>query len=182
MYHFPSFPFSFLQSLRKSIYYYGVNTNPNVGLFAIRHQNYKAHYHTAGNANIGKTYHDEDCRPTSKLTVMSPEVVYDLSTDPSELYPLDRTKYAEIFDQLQQMRDKYESNMTWRTSEIYQRKMSLQPCINPGCKPMPVCCREGWSESAFMTRNVIIKGKKKKKKKGWRRRKKNKRVDITAFT
>ncbi|XP_072031079.1 arylsulfatase A-like [Amphiura filiformis] len=160
------------QSLNNSFFYYGVTIKPDMGLFAVRYKNYKAHYFTMGNGNSGSAYHDVDCRTDTKQTTHFHAVVYNLQTDPSELYPLSRSDNMDIFKELYDMKVRYEASMTWRNSQItLGRSVDLHPCINPGCEPFPACCRQDWRAPVFDAQKsaqpvlLTIPGKKKRNKK-----------------
>ncbi len=99
-----------------------------------------------GNGNSGSKYHDIDCRSDTKQATHFPALVFNLKTDPSELYPLNRSDNLDIHTDLYKMKVQHEVSMVWRKSQIsLGRNVYLHPCINPGCEPFPACCRHDWT-------------------------------------
>ena len=59
------------------------------GLYAVRTNRTKVHYHTGGSLQSNPDNSNIDCRPSSKYNTPVPPHVYDLGVDPSENYLLD---------------------------------------------------------------------------------------------
>ncbi|XP_033110528.1 arylsulfatase A-like isoform X2 [Anneissia japonica] len=130
------------KSNRNTFFYYATYCKPEIGVYAVRYEQFKAHYYTAGESNSGRNNHDLDCRPSAKETVHSPPLLYNLNEDLSEQYDLSKDpKYASILSKIYEIKVKFEANMIWRESEIKNKKdPSVEPCCNAGCTPFPECC------------------------------------------
>ena len=134
--------FFYSQSLTDTFLYYPAFSKPDIGAYAVRHKNYKAHFLTSGNPNSGGDWNpDVACRPDSGQMPHKPSLVFDLSSDPQEMYVLDRSKYYDVYAMMYRVKVQSEAKMTWRPSEIDKpSNISLAPCCNPGCEPVPQCC------------------------------------------
>ena len=63
-------------------------------------------YHTHSRALCGNTYPDEVCRGNYSLHKHDPPLLFDLHSDPSEVYPLDTTdfEYAQLLVLIEEVR------------------------------------------------------------------------------
>ena len=52
-------------------------------------------------------YPDEVCRYNTSLKMHNPPILYNLHTDPGELYELDPYQYADVLEQINQVRQIY---------------------------------------------------------------------------
>lgn len=130
-----------LQGLQDTFFYYPTLPEADIGIFAVRYKQYKAHFLTEGNSNSGSNNHDQDCRPSAVRKSHAPPLVYDLDQDPSEQFVLDHSTHRDIYNKLYQIKVDYEASMTWAVSEISKpMNNTYEPCCNPGCKPFPSCC------------------------------------------
>ncbi|XP_065912199.1 arylsulfatase A-like isoform X2 [Dysidea avara] len=130
------------ESNRESYIYYPSNPSPNIGIFAVRHKEYKAHYYTKG----GVYPHDGPdvmCRPSTKETKHDPPLLFNLDYDPGELNPLNtkESPYKEILQTINEIKAKFESTVVWTESEMNKgASNAAKPCAKPGCTPFPKCC------------------------------------------
>ncbi|XP_041059518.1 arylsulfatase A [Carcharodon carcharias] len=133
------------KSKRETMFYYPVTPSRKLGVFAVRYGQYKAHYFTQGSTHSDSTP-DRDCHWDSLLTSHNPPLLFDLEADPSENYPLsssDISNYSWIIKQIHEEKVKFESGMEFGESQIERGiDPALEPCINLGCSPRPVCCRQ----------------------------------------
>ena len=108
------------------------------------------------------TYPDPVCRDNYTLHQYDPPLLYDLHTDPSEIYNLDVTEYKEVMDKINevlhsistlhtdnsywsivfQLKEKFEVNMVWGESQINRgTNTKVEPCAKADCTPFPSCCK-----------------------------------------
>ena len=130
-------------SLREAYYYYPKNPDPKNGLFAVRNYQYKAHYYQEG-SHCQDTYPDIVCRSNYSFRAVDPPELYNVLSDPSEIYPIDPTsdEYQTAMVQLNNLKKDFEKNMVWGESQMHLGSSSdLNPCASPGCKPFPSCCK-----------------------------------------
>ena len=134
------FLFNGLPGGREYYIYYPADPQPDIGIFAVRYKEYKAHFYQRGGV-CSTTYPDIVCRSNYSMHKLDPPLLYNLVTDASEMYPLDVKEYADILEKIQQVKTKFESNMIWGVSQM-QRGTSAadEPCATPGCSPFPMCC------------------------------------------
>ena len=112
-------------------------------------------------------YPDVVCRGNFKLQHYDPPLLYDLHSDPSELYNLSVTDYQDVMTQINkvdlysacdvllhntvshdvhmliaQLKKEFEDKMVWGESQIGMgHNSAAEPCAKPGCKPFPTCCK-----------------------------------------
>ena len=130
-------------SLREAYFYYPKNPDPSKGLYAVRNQQYKAHYYQEG-SHCQNTYPDIVCRSNYTERAIDPPQVYNLLNDPSEVYPIDPTsdEYKNAMTELNKLKDEFEKGMVWGESQMHVgSSSSLNPCASPGCTPFPSCCK-----------------------------------------
>ncbi|XP_072020018.1 arylsulfatase A-like [Amphiura filiformis] len=129
------------RGLRDTLLYYATFPEPDIGVYAVRHKQYKAHYLTSGNSNSGDENHDPDCRPSAGQKPHAPPLLYDLYQDASEQFVVDRKKHLDVYALMYKIKVQNEALMSWAESEINKpSNSSLEPCCNPGCHPRPECC------------------------------------------
>ena len=116
---------------------------PDHGLYAVRYQQYKAHYVTEGQVNSDPENHDKDCRPTATRTTHNPPLLYNLNQDPGEQYQLNHTLYQDVLKTIQQIKQDFDLNMEWGPSQMADTDINVEPCCNKGCTPLPQCCQCG---------------------------------------
>nr|XP_054764600.1 arylsulfatase A-like [Lytechinus pictus] len=137
------------QGARDTFFYYFTEPNPKFGIYAVRYNQYKAHYYTQGQINSNEFNHDEDCRPSATRTLHDPPLLYDLDHDPSENYNLSSTEYGPILAKIQEIKTQFESTMVWGESQVQKPKSSaVEPCCKKDCVPFPDCCQchqRSWS-------------------------------------
>ena len=109
-------------------------------MYAVRYQQYKAHFYTEGEVNSNPENHDLDCRPSAKRTKHNPPLLYDLHQDPSEQYALNTTLYPDVMNNIWQLYHEGNANMTWGKSQLDDKTPDAEPCCNKGCTPLPACC------------------------------------------
>ncbi|CAI8023953.1 Arylsulfatase A, partial [Geodia barretti] len=130
-----------LQSNREFFAYLPEYADEMVGPYAIRWRNFKGHYYTAG-GSCSTSYHDEACRSNATVTKHFPPLLYNLHTDPQELYPLDPENYRDVIDTISDLKDAFLLDLDWSEFQLLMGKdRSIQPCGNQDCYPFPYCCR-----------------------------------------
>jgi arylsulfatase A len=134
------FLFNDKPSERDHYIYYPMNPDPKYGIFAIRWKQYKAHFYQHGGLCLN-TYPDIVCRGNYSMRAFEPPLLYDLTNDPSEAYPLSNKDHSDVMDSIMSLKSQFESTMKWGKSQIYGGDSSLMPCAEPGCKPFPSCCK-----------------------------------------
>ncbi|XP_070577427.1 arylsulfatase A-like [Ptychodera flava] len=135
--------FSGGKSQRDTFFFYPQNPRHDIGVYAVRYQQYKAHFYTEGASECGRDNHDVDCRPSAKLTKHNPPLLFNLNQDPSELYNLNTDKqYTDILNHITQIYKHHVETMDWTQSEILKpTDPYVEPCCTPGCEPFPSCCQ-----------------------------------------
>ncbi|XP_077990518.1 uncharacterized protein LOC144444838 [Glandiceps talaboti] len=131
------------KSQRDTFFYYYEKPEKEIGVYAVRYQQYKAHYYTQGAPMCGAQYPDKDCRPSANLIRHDPPLLYDLHLDPSEQYNLSfLPQYKELLDTIWQIYIQHVETMDWAESEILRPvDKYVEPCCTPGCSPFPSCCQ-----------------------------------------
>ena len=130
-----------LQSQRESFIFYPTECSPKYGIYAVRYQQYKAHYVTQGAGQCGEQNHDKDCRPSANRTTHNPPLLYNLNQDPGEQYQLNHTLYQDVLKTIEQIKQDFESDMVWGESQMDDTDINVEPCCNKGCTPLPQCCQ-----------------------------------------
>ncbi|XP_043944541.1 arylsulfatase A-like [Protopterus annectens] len=133
------------KSKRNTMFFYPSSPSKILGVFAVRHGKYKAHFYTQGSSHSEFTP-DPACNFSIFPTFHYPPLLYDLQTDPSENYNLligsTAKKYATILRQIELEKATFQMNMQFAESQINKGEdLSLEPCYNPQCTPRPSCCR-----------------------------------------
>lgn len=133
----------FFQSKRESFYYYPVGANPEIGVFAVRYKQYKAHFYTEGSGLCGDRNPDYDCRKTAPSTKHDPPLLFNLDFDPGERYNINMSAQGKkIIPFMKELKVKFDKHMKWGISQINRgTNSSLTPCCNLGCIPFPMCCQ-----------------------------------------
>ena len=109
------------QSNRESYMFYPSDPTKDDGVFAVRWKQYKAHFiikgldkvtwlyamirilHLSRRGICGNAYPDEVCRGNFSRKVLDTPLLYDLHSDPGEIYPLNTkgdSEYAEILQKM----------------------------------------------------------------------------------
>ena len=130
-------------SKRDHYIYYPKNPDPTDGIFAVRWKQYKAHYFQEGSHCLN-TYPDIVCRSNYSKRALDPPLLFNVLTDPSEVYPIDSTtdEYSTAMKQISELKKSFEESMVWGKSQMKLGASSdLNPCANKGCKPFPSCCK-----------------------------------------
>jgi arylsulfatase A len=132
-------------SPRDTYFFFSDNVKPSLGVSAVRWNQYKAHYKSHGGL-CPDTYPDEVCRGNFSLHSYDPPLLYDVNSDPGEIYQLDPTLYASVLSQIDKVKEAFESSLVWGESQMDRgTDNSLQPCANKTCVPTlaawPGCCR-----------------------------------------
>ena len=134
---------------REYYIYYPDDPNPNIGIFAVRYKDYKAHYYQHGGLCLN-TYPDVVCRANYSLHKLDPPALYNLVTDPSEMYPLNNKDYADVLEKIQHIKTEFESRMVWGESQMHRGSSKAdEPCAKPGCSPFPMCCTVNATTSSW---------------------------------
>ncbi len=141
-------------SQRDYYIYYPENPDPKYGIYAIRWKEYKAHFYQEGSHCLN-TYPDVVCRSNYTRRQVDPPMLFNIVTDPSEMYPLPNMEYADVLDSIMNLKILFELTMVWGKSEIgLGRSSSVMPCALPGCKPFPSCCKtpstEQWRQDLWV--------------------------------
>ncbi|XP_065912203.1 arylsulfatase A-like isoform X2 [Dysidea avara] len=129
-------------SNRESYIYYPAFPDPDVGIYAIRYREYKAHYYTKG-GDYPNFYPDDMCKGSAKETRHDPPLLFNLNEDPGELNPLNvkESPYKEIVQTIDEIKAKFEATVVWGESEMNKGVTNAaKPCAKPGCTPFPQCC------------------------------------------
>jgi arylsulfatase A len=125
---------------RQMIPYFPEDADSSIGPYAIRWKNYKAHFYIRG-GNAPPTHFDVLCRNTTELQEQDPPLLFNLWTDPGEMFPLDTNDYQDIVETIKNIRDEFMENLEWHTSAGEAgNDPAAQPCAKPGCSPWPTCC------------------------------------------
>ena len=134
------FLFNGLPGGRECYICYPDDPNPDIGIFAVRCKEYKAHFYQHGGLCLD-TYPDVVCRGNYSMRKLDPPLLYNLVTDASEMYPLDVKEYADVMEKINDVKTKFESTMVWGESQIHRgQSKAEEPCAQPGCSPFPTCC------------------------------------------
>ncbi|XP_030077032.1 arylsulfatase A [Microcaecilia unicolor] len=132
------------ESKRNTMFYYPVNCNELLGVYAVRYKKYKAHYFTKGASNSEGTP-DPDCKRAVAPTPHDPPLLFDLESDPSENYNLllsqDKEQYIPILKEILLRKATFEMEMNFGKNQNKGSDSSLEPCCNPNCSPKPTCCQ-----------------------------------------
>ncbi|XP_074128045.1 arylsulfatase A isoform X1 [Sminthopsis crassicaudata] len=132
---------------RKTLYFYPPDPQETLGVFAIRHGKYKAHFFTQGSIHSGMVP-DPVCQPMTPRIQHDPPLLFDLEMDPGENFELlkygskeNMGKYFEVLKEIIHLKTKFDSAMTFEKSEMSKGlDPTLEPCCQPGCSPWPSCC------------------------------------------
>jgi|EP00505_MAST-04D_sp_SCG-Rhode-Island_P003092 arylsulfatase A len=115
------------------------------GLYAVRTNRTKVHFHTEGSLQSNPDNSDIDCRPSSKYSTPVPPHVYDLGVDPSENYLIEPSSepFSHAIENAKRVREEHLKHLKWfgwpmLNNGTFDRK--LWPCAKPGCSPFPQCC------------------------------------------
>lgn len=128
-------------SKRQTMFYYPTDPSVKYGAFAVRWENFKAHYYTRGAAHSESTP-DNSCSLLAFLKYHDPPLLFNLETDPSENYNLDGDQWDAVRKQIQAVKQQFEASMVFGESQISKGIDSLlEPCCIPNCRPKPECCR-----------------------------------------
>ena len=149
-------------SNRDHYIYFPSNFSPDIGYHAIRWKEYKAHYYTSGGLCIN-SYPDVVCRGNYSLHRHDPPLLYNLNSDPSEIYNLDVSVYSDIMSSIETVRKTFDATFSWSESQMKRGKESdLIPCASRGCSPYPHCCKttsEIWRQTLWksMSSSTVVK-------------------------
>ncbi|CAL9695288.1 unnamed protein product [Knipowitschia caucasica] len=126
-------------SKRQSMMFWSLNPSKQIGLHALRLGQYKAYFYTHG-SDKSSTGPDPDC--VAPMASHNPPLVFDLDSDPSELYSLSMKDRPDLLDRIMAAKASLEASMEFGESQIDKgRDPHLEPCCNPECSPKPSCCR-----------------------------------------
>jgi arylsulfatase A len=76
------------------------------------------------------------------MRAVDPPMLFDVTNDPSEAYPLSNDDYSDVIDSIMKLKSQFESNMVWGESQMsLGSSKSDMPCASPGCTPFPSCCK-----------------------------------------
>ncbi|XP_064404043.1 arylsulfatase A-like [Halichondria panicea] len=132
----------------RSVYiYYPSSPDPKLGVYAVRWNQYKAHYYSNGGL-APDFYPDEVCRGNYSLHKYNPPLLYNLHNDPGEIYALNVKDYSNVMKQIDDAKSAFEAGMVWGESQMGRGlNPQYEPCAKPGCTPFPDCCTtDGVSE------------------------------------
>ncbi|XP_064396908.1 arylsulfatase A-like [Halichondria panicea] len=128
------------KSNRDFYIHYPTNPDKTLGVYAVRWQQYKAHYHSHGGL-CPDFYPDTMCRSNYSLHSYDPPLLYNLHNDPSEIYALDVKEYTDVMKEIEMVKANFEAGMVWGESQMDRgSNSSYDPCAKPGCTPFPSCC------------------------------------------
>ncbi|XP_054748556.2 arylsulfatase A-like [Lytechinus pictus] len=140
---------------RDTFFYYYFYPYRKFGIYAVRYNQYKAHYYTQGAPQSNNNNHDKDCRPSRYPTKHSPPLLYDLNVDPGEKYSLPPSEYRDILVKIKEIKKQFEGTMIWGDSQVNKTpSQDVEPCCKRDCIPFPECCqchRRSWSSSFLST-------------------------------
>ncbi|XP_058720298.1 LOW QUALITY PROTEIN: arylsulfatase A-like [Poecile atricapillus] len=134
------------RSPRQAVFFYPPSPDPLHGPFAVRLGKYKAHFFTQGSFHSDTTP-DQACHGVTPRTPHLPPLLFDLETDPGELYDLlgDPAVSPELLEVLRDITVRkvlLEQRLKFGDSQMAKGgDAQLQPCCAPGCSPKPSCCR-----------------------------------------
>nr|XP_009859848.1 arylsulfatase-like [Ciona intestinalis] len=113
-------------------------------LMAVRYGRYKIHFHTQhlhvfnSNCIDGKALENIvdyfDCY--ANTTTHNPPLIFDINTDPEELFPLEAAPRAHIIEEVEKQVAKHQKTIKPVASQLGRHGKDLQPCCNP---PSCVC-------------------------------------------
>ncbi|XP_061420350.1 arylsulfatase A [Lethenteron reissneri] len=135
--------FNGAKSPRKSMFYFTSSPTSDQGVFAVRHNYYKAHYFTEG-AGASALTPDHDCGIAAGCKKHSPPLLFHLGWDVSERVELNTSlpDLKPVAEDIDRLRDKFQLDMTWGPSQMDRGiDPKLEPCCNPQCSPKPTCCQ-----------------------------------------
>ncbi|KAM3609550.1 uncharacterized protein V6R79_016796 [Siganus canaliculatus] len=132
------------KSKRDTMIFYPINPSKKYGLFALRLGKYKAHFYTQG-ATHSSTTADKECSLFAPFTAHEPPLIFNLESDPSELYPLTTDVEPDlqaIIEKIKTVKAQFEASMVFGESQISKGSdKNLEPCCSPECSPKPSCCK-----------------------------------------
>ena len=124
------------------------------GLYAVRTNRTKVHFHTEGSLQSNPDNSDVDCRASSSYSTPVPPHVYDLGVDPSENYLLEPSTepFSHAIENAKRVREEHLKHLKWfgwpmLNNGTFDRK--LWPCAKPGCSPFPQCCVTDPDDNVF---------------------------------
>ncbi|XP_029430745.1 arylsulfatase A-like [Rhinatrema bivittatum] len=132
------------KSNRNTMFYYPMNADELLGVYAMRYKKYKAHFYTKGSIKSEGTP-DPDCKHTAALTFHDPPLLFDLEFDPSENYNLldseERAQYEPVLKAIRLEKSTFEMAMKFAKNQNKGSDPRLEPCCKPHCSPKPSCCQ-----------------------------------------
>jgi len=126
-------------SPRQEIFYINPFDPQQKIIYALREGKYKAHWQTMG--WVVSTNHDDTCTQLRKDH--SPPLLYNLESDPGELYQLTEEMepaYKEILAKMEARKKELEGGEVEWAEPVMDRGEGVMPCCSPGCSPYPACC------------------------------------------
>ena len=131
--------------IRETFLYFPQNVDPAIGPYAIRHNNFKAHFYTEGSALSDDSNYDLACRSSSRRTEHDPPLLFDLDLDPGERFELqNKPEFAGVVEEMRRLFRLEADKVPWSESEIHRgQSRSAATCCNRDpnkCEPFPQCC------------------------------------------
>ncbi|XP_071963381.1 arylsulfatase A-like [Antedon mediterranea] len=129
------------ESPRKSILYYNVVTDPEIGAYAVRNTQYKAHFFVEKVVYTDALDNDEMCRSDNfTVDAFSPPALYDLLLDPEERFDISGNS-EDIVQLMTKLMEEESRRVTFGTSVIGPSNVTLKLCCNEECEePTVDCC------------------------------------------
>ena len=132
------------------LYHYYRVAEAEGGVMAVRFNNYKVHYFTAGADQSDIDNYDLSCRVTAGFVKQDPPLLFDLDADPGERYPIPPSdpRYESVVAEIEAATLAEESQVVWEESEILKGETpEAAPCCSgdPSCEPYPACCDCGYA-------------------------------------
>ena len=124
-------------------YFYHTSEDPAASLVGVRLGPWKLHFVTKG-SHCNDDFPDAACYAASVNHTATGGILFNVERDMSEVLPLPHTsvEYKQWAPVLMSMAADYSKTYVTAASEMRKGSSADRfPCCNPGCTPMPVCCK-----------------------------------------
>ena len=126
-------------------YFYHTSEDPVASLVAVRLGPWKLHFVTKG-SHCNDDFPDAQCYAPTVNHTAAGGILFNVERDMSEVLPLPHTsaEYKKWAPVLMSMAADYSKTYVTGASEMGKGSSPDRfPCCNPGCTPMPGCCKCG---------------------------------------